>query len=503
MLRAGFLSLPDHADGRIILSTEREMKMNKAVIYARYSSDLQDEGSINAQVRAAEEYAARHGLTIVGKYIDEAISGKGTKTASRTAYQKMLRDASKGAFDTILIHKMDRVARSALEHLTLEAKLEALGVTLISTTQDFGRTIEGKLMRRFMGALSEYFIDNLGAEVKKGHKETALKGLHNGGYPPFGYDVVDQQYIINDLEAGYVRKMFTAAVNREGFTELIAEMEAAGIKGKRGRPIKYPQIYEILRNEKYTGVYLYCQQDGKNQPDRRAKATAIRIENALPIIISKAQFEEVKQIMTTRKQVGRGKAGYLCSGLVYCTCGAKMHGLSPTRGRKIYSCSATCGFGSVRMEDIDAAASQYLRELLSPETQREVALALRKYQTGESDRVAEFNAAVKREIADKQAQYDKLMANLSNAVLPPAVVERTGLEMQSLLDEIAALKETEPPRDFTIPQIETWLESLKTAPDTQAICLLIERIDVIEKTDFKVTSTLKSVLGKLGSGNWI
>ncbi len=38
-----------------------------------------------------------------------------------------------------------------------------------------------------------------------------------------------------------------------------------------GKPIKYPQIYEILRNEKYTGVYTYSPQEEKNRGDRRTK----------------------------------------------------------------------------------------------------------------------------------------------------------------------------------------------------------------------------------------
>ena len=66
-----------------------------------------------------------------------------------------------------------------------------------------------------------------------------MKALHNGGTVSFGYDVVNQRYVVNELEAGYVRKLFDAAANREGYTAILAEMEAAGITGKRGKPIKY------------------------------------------------------------------------------------------------------------------------------------------------------------------------------------------------------------------------------------------------------------------------
>ena len=54
-----------------------------AVIYARFSSDRQNEASIDAQVRACTEYAERHNMQITGVYADEAISGKESKTAAR------------------------------------------------------------------------------------------------------------------------------------------------------------------------------------------------------------------------------------------------------------------------------------------------------------------------------------------------------------------------------------------------------------------------------------
>ena len=132
-------------------------------------------------------------------------------------------------------------------------------------------------MRALMWSMSEYYLDNLSAEVQKGHRETALKGLHNGGYAPFGYDVVNQQYVINELEAAYVRRIFTAAQEGAGFKDIIAELDAAGITGKRGKPIRYTQIYEMLRNEKYTGVYLYTPQEAAERAQRRQKPGAIRI----------------------------------------------------------------------------------------------------------------------------------------------------------------------------------------------------------------------------------
>lgn len=477
----------------------------KSAIYARYSSDRQTEDSIEAQVRACREYAATHNLQVCEVYADEAISGKGEKTASRAKYQKLLRNAEKGGFQVILIHKYDRIARNLGEHVNLEQRLKKLGVTLIATAQDFGNTNEAKIMRALMWSLSEYYIDNLAEETKKGHRETALKGLHNGGYPPFGYDVVDQRYVVNELEAGFVRRIFDAAQECRGFTEIIRELDACGIRGKRGKPIKYPQIYEMLRNEKYTGVYLYSQTEEQKHGQRRGKPNAIRIENALPAIIDKAQFAEVQRIMTERKQTGK-KAGYLCSGLVYCECGAKMHAQKSERKGHTYHyfvCSAKCGAPAVHMEEVDRAAVKYLHELLSEENQKVISDALRKYRNGEGSRMEEFKAVLKKRVSEKQKEYDSLMKNLSSGELPGEVVADIGEQMKALKTEIAALQETEPPKDFTVEQIRTWLESIKSEPDERAVRLLIERIDIKNKTEFNIQSTLNTVLGKNGCGGRI
>ena len=479
-------------------------EFHMAVIYARYSSDKQNETSIEAQVRACQDYAQTHNMKIVGQYADEAISGKGSKTAARRQYQKMLRDCDKGLFDTILIHQYDRIARNLGEHVNLETRLKSKGVQLIAVAQDFGTGKEAKIMRALMWSLSEYYIDNLAAETRKGLKETALKGQHTGGVSPFGYDIVNKQYVINELEAGYVRRMFDAAANRQGFTQIIEEMAAAGITGKRGRPIKYPSIYEILRNEKYTGTFVYSPEEETRRTERRSKPNAIRIENALPTIISKAQFMEVQRIMNARKQTGK-KSNYLCSGLVYCQCGAKMHAQKSVRkGHEYhyYICSKKCGAPAVRMEEVDAAAIRYLHDLLSDKNQKRIADALRDYQAGEGCRMEEFNSALQVRITAKQNEYTALLKNLSSAALPPEVVQDIGEQMQAIKTEIATLEQAEPPKDFTVDTIKSWLNSLKAVPDEKAIHLLIERIDIVgsggSDDDFHITSTLKTILGENG-----
>ena len=476
--------------------------MNTA-IYARFSSAKQDEASIDAQVRACREYAAAKGYIVNKVYTDEAISGKGSKTLRRKQYQALLRDCEKGLYNIVLVHKYDRIARNVGEHVSLDMRLSEAGVTLIAVAQDFGQTKESKIIKTLMWSLSEYYIENLAAETQKGHRETALKALHNGGYPPFGYDVVEQKYIINETEAAYVREMYECAVRGEGFVDLIAEMEAAGIKGKRCRPIRYPQVYEILKNEKYTGTYTYSMNQEKVRSRRREKPNAIKIENALPKIIDRALYEEVQKIMTTRKQVGT-KSDYLCSGLVYCgSCGAKMYG-STTRRKdheyRIYSCSAKCGAGIVHMDKVDETVQKYIKELLSIHTITKVNAFLQEYAAGQKKRIGEFNQSIRAEIADKQKQVDHYIHTLGSGALPNELISDIGNKITALKEEIKNLYELPVPKDYTVEQIVAWMEELRASTDERkTIKLLVERIDAT-KTAVNVTSTLTAVLGETGCG---
>lgn len=152
------------------------------------------------------------------------------------------------------------------------------------------------------------------------------------------------------------------------------------------------------------------------------------------------------------------------------------------------------------MEDVDNAAVDYLHELLSVENQEKITAALRKYQAGEGSRMEEFKAALQARIDQKQKEYDTLMQNLSSGMLPAEIIEDIGVHMSTIKAEIESLKQTEPPKDFTVDHIHAWLNSLKNTPDEKAIHLLIERIDIKNKTDINITSTLTSVLGNHGCG---
>eukprot|EP01038_Epipyxis_sp_PR26KG_P019357 gene19357-27419_t len=82
--------------------------MKKAVIYARYSTDLQNERSVSDQFDVCRAYANREGFQVVGTYEDRAISG--ASIIGRPGLLALLSKANSGGFDALIVEAIDRLS---------------------------------------------------------------------------------------------------------------------------------------------------------------------------------------------------------------------------------------------------------------------------------------------------------------------------------------------------------------------------------------------------------
>ena len=231
-------------------------KQLRVVGYARYSSELQREESIEAQEREIREYCDRNSYILLRFYEDRALSGK---TADRKEFQEMIYDSKSGDFDAVVVHKLDRFSRSQLDTLTYQCILEENNVKLLSVLENLDNSPESKLLQAVMAGISEYYIGNLAREVEKGKKENAYKGNHVGGIPPLGYDVdkTTKKLVINETEALAVKKIYQMILDGKTYGEVIDELTIKGYKTKSGGKFGKNSLFSILKNEKYTGTYIY------------------------------------------------------------------------------------------------------------------------------------------------------------------------------------------------------------------------------------------------------
>ncbi len=93
------------------------------VIYARYSSEKQNEHSIDGQITECKRYAEVHNYTIINQYIDRASSGTND---NREQFKKMIEDSSKKLFNGVLVYQLDRFARNRYDSATYKTKLKKM-----------------------------------------------------------------------------------------------------------------------------------------------------------------------------------------------------------------------------------------------------------------------------------------------------------------------------------------------------------------------------------------
>ena len=112
----------------------------RAAIYARVSSEEQVDGySLDAQLRACRLYAEELEWTVTNEFVEEGRSGRTDDINKRPQFKQMMDDAELGAFEVIVVHKLDRFSRNRRIAFEYFDKLSnwGLGFVSISENMDF------------------------------------------------------------------------------------------------------------------------------------------------------------------------------------------------------------------------------------------------------------------------------------------------------------------------------------------------------------------------------
>lgn len=484
----------------------------KAAIYARYSSTQQREESIEAQLRACTDYInAQPGWTLTAEYIDRAFSARSDQ---RPEFQRMIEDAKRKRFDVLVIHKLDRFSRDRYDHAFYKRELRQAGVQLVSVLENLDDSPESVVLEAVLEGFSEYYSKNLGREVMKGLRETALLCKHTGGIPPLGYDVgKDGKYVINEREAAAIRYIFEAYLDGVGYGQITDQLKEMGIKGKRGKTIAKNSIHDILCNEKYAGVYVFNRSAAKDAYGRRnghenkPDDEMIRIDGGMPAIVSRETFEKARRKMSTNKSgKHRAKEPYLLSGLLFCgNCGAAFVGSGRGNPRtatettkKYYECSTRkrtkeCGMPGINRDEIENAVLSYLETLLTKETVGEITSWITANAKLYRRNAGAEIKALKKEIAETNkeanALLDKILDGMDSEIarqrLADAEARKLRLEIKLTDMQIRAETTTE----VSKTQVKAYLSQLKgirkltREEQARVIRQFIDRIDIYDPPD--------------------
>lgn len=460
----------------------------RAAAYARFSSEMQRDESIDAQLRAIREYAKKNGAIVVQEYIDRAHTAT---TDQRPAFQQMITDAKRGAFNLVIVHKLDRFSRNRYDSVFYRRELKIVGVELRSVLENLDGSPESVLLESLLEGINEFYSRNLAREVQKGKKENALQAKHVGGIPPLGYVVNPQTMLLEmDLfEAQAVKLIFQLYLEGAGYSEIIDTLNQKGYRTKRGNPFGKNSIYEVLRNEKYCGNYIYnksAAKDARGKMNRHSfKDTAeiIRVPNAIPAIVTQEEFERVQEKMNKRRRhSARFKARqiYILSGKVTCgMCGSAYAG-NFRKARPDHP-----AYSSYRCTRRNGAASCSNKEICSETLDRIVLDALAHYLFDETllpelyQRYADFVSQKELEAGDRlptlYRQLETVQKGINNIV---NVITQTG--SSALAAQLRDLEEQKAGLDL---QIQHQLEIQRSrCPDYETLKSAFSKAKELLKT---------------------
>ena len=283
-----------------------------AVIYARYSSHGQTEQSIEGQLHDNHAWARQQGVTVVGEYIDRALTG--TKD-QRPDFQRMIEDAAKKQFEMVIVWKLDRFARNRYDSAIYKAKLKKYGVKVVSVKENITDSPEGTILEGLLESMAEYYSANLSQNVRRGLRESIAKGNYCGGSIPYGYKLQDKKLVVDEKSAVGVRYMFEQYAQGVPKKEIIVELNRRGYRTRYGKALTNGSMGHVLSNTCYIGQYKY---KGEVVPGLAER------------IIDDELFERVQVRLTAVARAPaakKAKVSYLLQGKAYCGyCGTPMVG---------------------------------------------------------------------------------------------------------------------------------------------------------------------------------
>ena len=433
--------------------------MRTAAIYARYSSDLQSDASIEDQVRLCREYAKRNGLRIAECYTDHGVSGA---TLLRPGIQALLKDAQTGGFDIVLAEALDRLSRDQEDIAHIYKRLGFADAALLTLSEGAINELHIGL-KGTMGAL---YLKDLADKTRRGQRGRVEKGKSGGG-SSFGYDVVRQtnddgdpvrgDRRINAVQAGIVRRIFTEYADGRSPRAIAKALNKEGVPGPSGKGWgpstihgNRPRGTGILNNELYVGRIVWNRLRYVKDPATGKRVSKLNPEEEWVVVEVphlriveqdlwervKARQNKMKASMFAKGQTGcwdRRRPKYLFSGLMRCgVCGGGIVHFNKARlgcanARNKGTCTNKVTMRRDALESIVLDGLQH--HLMEPHL---VERFCEHYARHANRAVAEHNAARASDEAELQ-KIERDQARLIQAILD-------GVSGRQVKDKMAALE---------------------------------------------------------------
>lgn len=274
--------------GNLALDPNRQRQI---VYYGRVSTEHEAQlEALEKQMQWYEDQTKYHpNWTVVGRYIDEGITG--TLAKKRPAFMQMIEDAKRRKFDLIVTREVCRFARNTVDTLVLTRELRNYGVEVYFVSDNIWTMDgDGELRLTIMATLAQEESRKISERVRAGQAISRENGVLYGNGNIIGYDRVGGTYVINPEQAETIRTIFELYAQGLGQKELVNELTRRGCKDGNGN-VKWScvKISRILRNATYMGYVCY----NKSKVNNFLEKKRIKNLDEDTFVLKKGDFEPI------------------------------------------------------------------------------------------------------------------------------------------------------------------------------------------------------------------
>jgi site-specific DNA recombinase len=252
----------------------------RCAIYTRKSSEEgleQSFNSLEAQREACQAFilSQKHeGWAVLTNHYDDG--GFSGGTMERPALKQLLSDVRACKVDTVVVYKVDRLTRSLADFAKMIEILDTHKVSFVSVTQQFNTTSSmGRLTLNVLLSFAQFEREITGERIRDKIAASKKKGMWMGGTVALGYDCVDHQLVVNQVEADTVCEIFRNYLRLGCVRKLKEFLEQQQIRSKvrrsnagqthGGTPYSRGALYHLLSNRIYIGEIVHRDQSYPGQ----------------------------------------------------------------------------------------------------------------------------------------------------------------------------------------------------------------------------------------------
>ncbi|HCB99984.1 MAG TPA: recombinase family protein [Ruminococcaceae bacterium] len=416
--------------------------MKIAAAYIRVSTDDQLEFSPDSQLEKILDYAKHNNIIIPAEYIfreKEGISGR--SAAKRPEFQRMIATARKkdSNISMILVWKFSRFARNQEESIVYKSLLKKeRSISVVSVSEPISDTDFGGLIERIIEWMDGYYSTRLSGEVMRGMTERFQRGKPVSA-APFGYLMPKGtgKLMIDPQAAPVVQYIFERFLAGDGYKQIALNLNAQGIKTRRGNLWESRTIRYIIQNPIYIGKIRW-NPTGKNVDYYKTKSKITDGDHD-PIISGSQWKAAQKRVETISKLYGHyahssKPAGNLFCGLIKCSaCGATM---SPVGGAKKGGLQCT-NYTHSRCTESHYISNDKLRRIVFSEIKYELTYGTFSLQRKNTKPDGFDNSKIQNKIEREQHKLDRAKDSYTAGV---DTLEEYKENKQKIMAEIKKLK---------------------------------------------------------------